>query len=111
MDIQVISQGRQVDLGYCDNAVNTESKIQSKAVEEDKYTKEKLDKSLDKLNKFLEEENTYAVYQAHEVFGDIMIKIIDRDTKEVLFECPPKKVMDLVAKMCEIAGVLVDKKA
>lgn len=111
MDIQVISQGGQVDLGYCNNVSNTESKTQSKTVEENRYTKEELDKSLDKLNKFLEEENTYAVYQPHEVFGDIMIKIINRDTKEVVFECPPKKVIDLVAKMCEMAGILVDKKA
>ena len=40
-----------------------------------------------------------------------MIKIIDNDTKEVLMEVPPKKILDVVAKMCELAGVLVDKKA
>ncbi len=75
------------------------------------YKEEDIAKALDKLNKFLKEDNTSAEYSVHEVFGDIMIKIIDNDTKEVLMEVPPKKILDLVAKMCERAGVIVDKKA
>lgn len=40
-----------------------------------------------------------------------MIKIIDNETNEVIFEVPPKKILDMVTKMCELAGVLLDKKA
>ena len=38
-------------------------------------------------------------------------KIVDRDTKEVLVEVPPKKILDMIAKLCEISGVVFDKKA
>lgn len=75
------------------------------------YKEEDIAKAVDKLNKFLQDDNTRAEYAVHEVFGDIMIKIIDNNTKEVLMEVPPKKILDVVAKMCELAGVLVDKRA
>lgn len=75
------------------------------------YREQDIVKAVDKLNKFLQDDNTTAEYAVHEVFGDIMIKIIDNDTQKVIMEVPPKKILDLVAKMCELAGVLVDKKA
>lgn len=63
-----------------------------------------------KLNKFLHDENAKAIIQRHEVFGDTMIKIINTKTKEVLLEIPPEKLLDMIAKMCEIAGLKLDKK-
>jgi len=75
------------------------------------YSKTELDKSLNKLNDFLRSENTYAEYQIHEIFGDIMVKIINKDTKEVIMECPPQKIIDMVAKMVELVGTAIDNKA
>ena len=68
-------------------------------------------KAIKKLNGFLKDDNAYAEYNVHEKFGDIMIKIVDKDTKEVLVEVPPKKILDMIAKLCEISGVVFDKKA
>ncbi|WP_160670652.1 flagellar protein FlaG [Clostridium sp. C8-1-8] len=69
-------------------------------------------KAVDKLNKFLEEDNAHAVYEMHDKFkNDLMIKIVDNQTKEVLMEVPPKKILDMVAKLCEMVGVVFDKKA
>ena len=39
-----------------------------------------------------------------------MIKIIDKDSKEVLKEYPPEKTLDMIAKVWEVAGLLVDEK-
>ncbi|MBV1821848.1 flagellar protein FlaG, partial [Bacteroidales bacterium MSK.15.36] len=41
----------------------------------------------------------------------ITIKILDHKTKEVVKEIPPKKLIDMVDKLCELAGVFLDKKA
>lgn len=75
------------------------------------YKLEEVHKAVDKLNKFMEDEDVYAEYSVHDKLNQIMIKIIDRNTKEVLLEVPPKKILDMVAKMCEMVGILVDKKA
>lgn len=77
----------------------------------DEDKKKELEHSIKKLNKLLGPEHARAEYKIHDKFGDIMIKIVNTDTKEVLLEVPPKKILDLVAKLCELAGVVFDKKA
>ena len=38
------------------------------------------------------------------------IKIIDKDTKKVLKEIPPEKTLDMIAKVWELAGLMLDEK-
>ncbi|NME82797.1 flagellar protein FlaG [Clostridium sp. SM-530-WT-3G] len=78
--------------------------------DDNQFNKKELDKSLNKLNRFLEDESVHAEYSVHEDFGTVMIKIIDDATKEVILEVPPKKILDMVASMCKQFGLL-DKKA
>ena len=40
----------------------------------------------------------------------IMIKIMDKETKEVIKEFPPEKTLDMIARIWEMAGILVDEK-
>lgn len=40
-----------------------------------------------------------------------MVKIISKDTKEVIMECPPQKIIDMLAKMVELVGTAIDNKA
>lgn len=40
----------------------------------------------------------------------ISITIKDKDTDEVIREVPPKETLEMVAKMWELAGILVDEK-
>ncbi len=76
-----------------------------------KNYQEKVGKAVDKLNKIIEDEDVYAKYEVHEKLNQIMVKLIDRNTNEVLLEVPSKKILDMVAKMCEMAGILLDKRA
>jgi flagellar protein FlaG len=39
-----------------------------------------------------------------------MVKVIDENTGEVIREIPPKKILDMVANMLELAGLLVDER-
>ncbi len=94
---------------------NVNNDIQIKQVEkyyslDNEYSKEELDKSLKKLNKFLEDDKAHAEYSIHEDLRSVMIKIVDDATKEVILEIPPKKILDMVASMCKQFGLL-DKKA
>ena len=68
-------------------------------------------KIVEELNEYIKGKNTYAEYSVHEILGSIMIKIHDRDTNEVIAEYPPEKIQDMIAKMCERAGIFMDKKA
>lgn len=53
---------------------------------------------------------TECQFSVHEATKQIMIKVIDINTKEVIKEIPSEKILDMVADMCELAGVFVDEK-
>ena len=91
---------------------NTSAVDEKKNLEiKNKNNEREIKKAVEKLNRFLEGDNAHAVYEVHDKFkSDIIIKIIDDRTKEVLMEVPPKKILDMVAKMCELVGVMFDKK-
>lgn len=76
----------------------------------EEYNKKDLDNALKKINNFMKDEHTRAEYSYHKDFGTLMIKIVNEDTKEVLLEVPPKRILDMVASMCRQVGLL-DKKA
>ncbi len=70
---------------------------------------EHLKEAVAKFNKSLTA-NTEAVFGIHEKTQRVVIKIIDKDTKKVIREFPPEKTLDMLAKMWEMAGILVDEK-
>jgi flagellar protein FlaG len=39
-----------------------------------------------------------------------MIKVVDNETNEVIREFPPKKILDMIANMMELAGLIVDER-
>lgn len=49
-------------------------------------------------------------FAIHKETKQIMVKVIDKSTKEVIREIPPEKILDAVAHMCEIAGIFMDEK-
>jgi len=54
--------------------------------------------------------NSEAIFGIHEKTNRVTIKIIDKSTKEVIKEYPPEQTLDMIAKVWEIAGILVDEK-
>ena len=65
-------------------------------------------KAVDEINK--KSHNSEPVFVIHEATNRVTIKIVDKDTKKVLKEYPPEKTLDMIAKVWEMAGLLVDQK-
>ena len=65
-------------------------------------------KAVDEINK--KAHNSEAVFGIHDATNRVTIKIVDKDTKKVLTEYPPEKTLDMIAKVWEMAGLLVDQK-
>ncbi|NLG90007.1 MAG: flagellar protein FlaG [Clostridiaceae bacterium] len=49
-------------------------------------------------------------FSVHEKTKDIIVRVINTETKEVIREIPPEKILDLVASILEMAGLLVDER-
>ena len=69
---------------------------------------EKIKKAIEKMNAQLP--NSEVKFGIHEKTDRVTIKLVDKDTKEVIKEFPPEKTLDMIAKCMELAGVLVDEK-
>lgn len=71
-------------------------------------TNEQIKQAVEKLNKSMP--NSEAVFGIHEATQRVTIKIIDKDSKKVIKELPPEKTLDMIAKVWEMAGILVDER-
>lgn len=69
---------------------------------------EKIKKAVEQLNKNMS--HSEAVFGFHDETNRVTIKIVDKDTKEVIKELPPEKTLDMIARVWEMAGILVDEK-
>lgn len=49
-------------------------------------------------------------FSIHEKTNAIMIKVLNKETGDLIREVPPEKILDLAARMMEITGIIVDKK-
>ena len=70
--------------------------------------RETLKKAVDNLNKSMP--NTEAVFGIHEGTNRVTIKIVDKTTKKTIKELPPEKTLDMIERVWEMAGILVDEK-
>lgn len=126
----ILSQGRQVDFVSSSNSIEEKNSSEvsktdiiinhgkiEKEFHEDEDNKKTIEekdikKAVDKLNDFLQGEKTHVEFERHDKFkNQFIIKIIDDETKEVIKELPPKKILDMVAKMCELAGIMFNETA
>lgn len=89
-----------------------EMEIQSQAreVEETKYSEDEVIDIIEEANnKFIAYDRKFE-YSIHEKTKQVMIKVLDSVTNEVIRELPPEKVIDIIAGIMEVAGLIVDKK-
>ena len=88
----------------------TEKDQENQDPSEEKDAKQgtQLKKAVNDLNKQMK--NSEAIFGIHDKTNRVTIKIIDKTTKEVIKEYPPEETLDMIAKVWEIAGILVDEK-
>ena len=104
--IDVKSSASERDAVTSEASVENGSRI---AVREDgQASNEQIRQSVEKINKSVS--NGEAIFGIHDATNRVMIKIVDKETKEVIKEFPPEKTLDMIAKVWEMAGIMVDEK-
>lgn len=105
-DVSIAESNPKVD----DNTVvveNTEGKSND-SYSEQEPSNEQIHKAIEQLNKKMT--NSEAIFGIHEATNRVTIKIVDKETKEVIKELPPEKTLDMIARVWEMAGILVDER-
>lgn len=65
---------------------------------------------ISKANGRLKHINTKCEFSYHEETRRISITVKDKDTEEIIREIPPEKTLEMIQKMWELAGFLIDEK-
>lgn len=90
-------------------------KSQPESIQEKKeYNEEKLEEdvkeSVKDINDIIEKVKEDLSFEVHDETDRMMVKVIDRKTKEVIKELPPEEMLDLSARIHKMVGLLIDEK-
>ncbi|WP_010278697.1 flagellar protein FlaG [Paenibacillus senegalensis] len=66
--------------------------------------------AIERAAKSLQGKPTYLEVSVHEKTNQIMVKVLDYETGDTLREIPPEKTLDFIAKIWEMAGLIVDER-
>lgn len=89
-------------------APNNMENIQE-ALGNSKTASDEIKKAVEKINEKMIS-HSEAIFGIHDKTNRVTIKIVDKETKEVIKELPPEKTLDMLARVWEMAGILVDEK-
>ena len=66
--------------------------------------------AVDHANQTMRQSKTKCEFSYHEETKRVSIKVIDAETEEVIREIPPEETLEMISKMWELAGLMVDEK-
>lgn len=69
----------------------------------------RIDKIADAMDRYVRSMKRELKIQVHDKSGKLMIQVISQEDGRVIREIPPKELLDLAAKMDEMAGTLLSK--
>jgi flagellar protein FlaG len=77
---------------------------------EPKVEKTELERTINALNDFLIPEQRNIKFEFHEKLERYYVTVVNSDTKEIIREIPPRKLLDMYAEIADFMGFLIDKK-
>lgn len=92
------------------NTRKTNTQVKEEEREKASLREHELIQTIERANAVLKGVDKRFEFSIHEGTKEIMVKVIDDATNEVIREIPPEKILDMVAKMWELVGILVDRK-
>lgn len=91
-------------------AGNAEAPSQNQENIQFKPKEEQLQQALDRVKEGFEKANIGFEYFIDEKTNREVVKVIDKDTNEVIRQFPPEEILNMLQKMYEMLGILIDKK-
>lgn len=91
--------------------VQTNTQVSNQTAENEVQQKEhEIIQAIERANKHIRTYDRRLEFSIHDLTKQIMVKVINTEDDTVIREIPSEKVLDMVAHMWEVAGILVDEK-
>ena len=110
--IEVSMSGNGADIGAIAASMGTSS-VQQQNLNQNKAqqpSQEEIQNAITSANKRAHFGHTNAQFSYHENTHSISVKIMDAETNEVIKEIPSEETLEMISKMWELAGIMVDEK-
>ena len=98
LNVEVVNQEKQ------------ESPPGEQTVDKTSVDIDNLKKSTEEMTKWVQGLNTNIKFVVHEETNQLMVQVVDVAEQKVLREFPPRDYLDMIAKIREFVGMLLDKK-
>ena len=108
VSVEQMDAATKIKSTYAEQVAQNEGRVK-KTEEEILATNEKIRKAVEDLNKKMVS-NTEAVFGIHDGTNRVTIKMVDKTSKKVIREYPPEETLDMLAKIWELAGMMIDEK-
>lgn len=108
VSVEQMDAATRIKSTYAEQVAQNEGRAK-KTEEEILATNEKIRKAVEDLNKKMIS-NTEAVFGIHDGTNRVTIKMVDKTSKKVIREYPPEETLDMLAKIWELAGMMIDEK-
>ena len=69
-----------------------------------------LSEAVRRANNALEWAKRHFEYSMHDETNTFVVRVINSETDELIREIPPERILDLVARLWEVAGLIVDER-
>lgn len=69
-----------------------------------------MEKYIEKLNQAVELAEKSLRFTLHEESERMQVLVVDTETQEVIKEIPPEKVLDVIGRIREMVGILLDER-
>lgn len=76
----------------------------------DKIGPQELTNALDRINKTVRIFNRSIQFTEHEASGRLWVKVVDTETQKIVREIPPEEILEIMARIEEMVGLLVDER-
>ena len=75
----------------------------------DQEKEDKIAEAMEKANETVRIFNPALHFTIHKETGRVMVQVIDTVNNKVIREVPPEKILDMIAKIQEMVGLLLDE--
>lgn len=75
-----------------------------------KASEKQIKDAISRANSKLKSHRTRCEFSYHEETKRVSIKVLDEETEEVIREIPPEETLEMVERMWELAGLLIDER-
>ena len=86
-----------------------ENQPKANADEVNKDTRSKIENIAQALNQYVKSTQRDLKIQVHEATGNIIVKVLSKESGKIIREIPPEKMLNLAAKMEEMTGILFNE--